>query len=113
MSQVMACDACIGYEDIINTQVKSFNGTRIMNLQQLAELVDRCAEEFFEFELEYNETLILSADEARAATEEVLKVHSIPTPNSRDIARVALNDISQSDMISASVEGGMGMSDEF
>ena len=39
VSQVLACDATIGYEDWSNVQVHSFNGTPVRNLQHLTEMV--------------------------------------------------------------------------
>eukprot|EP00958_Prasinococcus_capsulatus_P002674 scaffold230_cov353-Prasinococcus_capsulatus_cf.AAC.4 len=85
ISQVLAADVNIGYEDTHNTQVLAFNGKPITNLKQLALLVENSKEEFFKFELEHNQVVVLSGKEARAATGEVLKVHGIPASMSKDI----------------------------
>lgn len=45
-TQVLACDATLGYEDIYNVQVLRFNGTPIRNLRHLAELVMSCKDQY-------------------------------------------------------------------
>lgn len=54
LSQVLACDATLGYEDLFNTQVLKFNGTPVRNLRHLAQLTSTCTEPFMRFDLEYN-----------------------------------------------------------
>ncbi|GFR40455.1 hypothetical protein Agub_g1013 [Astrephomene gubernaculifera] len=39
LSQVLACDATLGYEEVFNVQLLAFNGTRVTNLAHLAHLV--------------------------------------------------------------------------
>lgn len=55
LGHVLANDATIGYEDIINTPVKAVNGTAVNNMRQLVELVQRCKERFLRLDLEYNQ----------------------------------------------------------
>ena len=52
LSQVLACDATLGYEEIHNTQVLRFNGTKIRNLAHLAELTTTCDQPFMRFDLD-------------------------------------------------------------
>ena len=52
LSQVLACDATLGYEEIHNTQVLQFNSTRIRNLAHLAELTATCTQPFMRFDLD-------------------------------------------------------------
>ena len=52
LSQVLACDATLGYEEIHNTQVLHFNSTRIRNLAHLAELTTTCTHPFMRFDLD-------------------------------------------------------------
>lgn len=52
LSQVLACDATLGYEEIHNTQVLRFNGTKIRNLAHLAELTITCDQPFMRFDLD-------------------------------------------------------------
>ena len=54
LSQVLACDATLGYEDLFNTQVLKFNGTPVRNLKHLAQLTSACSDPFMRFDLEYN-----------------------------------------------------------
>ncbi len=54
LSQVLACDATLGYEDLFNTQVLKFNGTPVRNLKHLAQLTSACTDPFMRFDLEYN-----------------------------------------------------------
>uniref|UniRef100_A0A061QUQ1 Protease do-like 9 isoform 1 n=2 Tax=Tetraselmis sp. GSL018 TaxID=582737 RepID=A0A061QUQ1_9CHLO len=85
LSQVLACDATLGYEDIYNVQVKSFNGVPLKNLSHLKQLVEECTEEYMKFDLEYSEVLILETAAAKASTPEILEVHSIPSAESMDL----------------------------
>jgi S1-C subfamily serine protease len=85
VSQILACDATLGYEDGYNAQVKAFNGTPIRNLKHLVSLVLDCKDPFMTFELEYNELLVLDTQEALAATKEILEKHSIPSMVSKDM----------------------------
>ena len=54
LSQVLACDATLGYEELNNIRVKTFNGVDVRNLRHLAEMVYRCEERFLRFDLEYD-----------------------------------------------------------
>lgn len=54
LSQVLACDATLGYEDLYNVQVKKFNGVDIRNLRQLTELVLQCTDKYMRFDLDYH-----------------------------------------------------------
>ena len=45
LSQVLASDATLGYEDLFNCQVHRFNGEKVRNLRHLASLVDACCAE--------------------------------------------------------------------
>lgn len=88
VSQVLACDATLGYEDGYNAQVKAFNGTPVRNLRQLAKLVLECKDPLMTFEMEYNELIVLDTETARKATDEILDKHSIPSivsKNMRDL----------------------------
>lgn len=53
VSQVLACDATLGYEDTFNTQVHAFNGAPVRNLRHLAEMVLECGEAYMRFDVEY------------------------------------------------------------
>lgn len=59
LSQVLVVDINIGYEDIINTQVLSFNGVEVRNLRHLAEMVESYEDEFLQFSLDYQQIVVL------------------------------------------------------
>lgn len=54
LSQVLACDATLGYEDLFNTQVLKFNGNPVRNLHHLAHMTASCTDPFMRFDLDYN-----------------------------------------------------------
>ncbi|XP_052195218.1 protease Do-like 9 isoform X2 [Diospyros lotus] len=83
VSQVLAADINVGYEDIVNTQVLAFNGKPIKNLKTLARMVESCDEEFLTFELEYQQIAILRTKAAKEATLDILKTYCIPSTMSR------------------------------
>ncbi|KAK9842029.1 hypothetical protein WJX81_004728 [Elliptochloris bilobata] len=86
LSQVLACDATLGYEELYNVQVLRFNGEPVLNLRHLAQLCLACTAPFMRFDLDYDEVVVLHTEAARAATSEILELHSIPAPVSRDLA---------------------------
>jgi len=85
LAQVLASDATIGYEDIVNTCVLGFNGTPIKDLKQLAQMVEACAEECLRFELEHGLLVVLKRASAHKATRDVLETHCIPEAKSADL----------------------------
>jgi S1-C subfamily serine protease len=85
VSQVLACEATLGYEDCFNTQVRAFNGEPVRNLRHLAEMVLNCKERFMKFDVEYHELLVLETAVVAGATEEAVQAHSIPSMVSKDL----------------------------
>ncbi|XP_074316890.1 protease Do-like 9 isoform X2 [Silene latifolia] len=85
ISQVLAADINIGYEDIVNTQVVSFNNNPVMNLRSLAKMVESCKDEFIMFELESHQIVTLWTKAAKAATVEILATHCISSAMSDDL----------------------------
>ena len=61
LSQVLACDTTLGYEDYCNVQLLKFNGTPVNNLRHLTELVEDCTETYMRFDLAYQVTLLSRA----------------------------------------------------
>ena len=94
LSQVLACDEALGYEDLCNVQVLAVNGTPVHNLAHLAALVTAAETEagssggraFLKLSLEYDEVMVLDAGAARAATATILAQHSIPAAVSPGLA---------------------------
>eukprot|EP00892_Ulva_mutabilis_P000486 jgi/Ulvmu1/10438/UM062_0035.1 len=88
LSQVLACDATVGYEDVANVQVMKFNGQKVQNLQQLVDMIEAASESrFFVFEMDHDEVVVLDAKHARASTAEILRTHNIPQQLSQDLRR--------------------------
>ncbi|PNW73966.1 hypothetical protein CHLRE_13g579901v5 [Chlamydomonas reinhardtii] len=85
LSQVLAAEVNLGYEDICNTQVVSLNGGRITTLAELVARVDACDQPFLVLDLEYNQKVVLDTAKARAATSEILAMHCIATDRSPDL----------------------------
>ncbi|KAK9040382.1 hypothetical protein V6N11_015545 [Hibiscus sabdariffa] len=94
VSQVLVADINIGYEDIVNTQVRecfmtllvlAFNGKPVKNLKSLANMVDNCNDEYLRFDLEYQQMVVLNTKAAKAATLDILTTHSISSPMSDDL----------------------------
>ncbi|KAJ8749892.1 hypothetical protein K2173_013807 [Erythroxylum novogranatense] len=85
ISQVLVADINIGYEEIVNTQVLSFNGKPVKNLKNLAEMVEICEDEFLKFDLEYQQIVVLQNKTAKAATLDILATHCIPSAMSDDL----------------------------
>ena len=95
LSQVLACDEALGYEDLCNVQVLALNGVRVHNLAHLAALVTAApvesaeggsARAYLKLSLEYDEVMVLDAGAARAATATILAQHSIPAAVSPGLA---------------------------
>ncbi|CAI0455429.1 unnamed protein product [Linum tenue] len=85
ISQVLVADINIGYEDIVNTQVITFNGKPVKNLKSLANMVESCKDEYLKFELEYQQVVVVKTETAKAATLDILAMHCIPSAMSDDL----------------------------
>ncbi|EFN57946.1 hypothetical protein CHLNCDRAFT_34342 [Chlorella variabilis] len=88
ISQVLACNATLGYEEVFNTQVHKFNGTPVRNLKHLTEMVLTCKEQHMRFDVDYSEVIVIDTAVANEATEEILRLHSIPAMGSKDLQEV-------------------------
>lgn len=85
LSQVLACDATLGYEDYCNVQVLKFNSTPVRNLRHLIQLVANCPDHYMRFDLAYKEVVTLESDAVKDATASILELHSIPAAVSKDL----------------------------
>ncbi|KAF5462551.1 hypothetical protein F2P56_018549 [Juglans regia] len=85
LSQVLANEANIGYEDMSSQQVLKFNGTRIKNIHHLAHLIDSCKDQDLVFEFEDNYIAALERKAATAALPCILKDYGIPSERSSDL----------------------------
>ncbi|XP_047307811.1 protease Do-like 2, chloroplastic [Impatiens glandulifera] len=85
LSQVLANDVNIGYEDMSNQQVLKFNGTQIKNIHHLAHMIDTCQHEYLVFEFEDNYLVVLKRETAVATSSSILKAYGIPSERSSDL----------------------------
>ncbi|KAJ4772148.1 protease Do-like protein [Rhynchospora pubera] len=85
VSQVLVADINIGYEDIVNTQVISFNGKPVNNLKSLVQMVEECNEEYLTFDLEYQQIVVLETKSAKAATHDIVRKNCIASAMSDDL----------------------------
>ncbi|XP_050236501.1 protease Do-like 2, chloroplastic isoform X2 [Mercurialis annua] len=82
LSQVLANEVNIGYEDMSNQQAMKFNGVRIKNIHHLAYLVDSCQDKYLIFEFEDNYLAVLEREPATAASSCILRDYGIPSERS-------------------------------
>ncbi|KAL0459610.1 UNVERIFIED_CONTAM: Protease Do-like 2, chloroplastic [Sesamum latifolium] len=99
LSQVLANEVNIGYEDMSNEQVLKLNGTWIRNIHHLAHLVDSCKEKYLVFEFEENFLVVLERESALAASESILKGYGIPSERSADLLDPYVDPVSQNEPI--------------
>ncbi|KAL4579071.1 hypothetical protein LXL04_015206 [Taraxacum kok-saghyz] len=85
VSQVLAADINIGYEDIVNIQVVAFNGEKVKNLKHLADMVESCTDDYLKFESDSQQILVMETKAANAATIDILLTHCIPSAMSNDL----------------------------
>ncbi|KAF5479554.1 hypothetical protein F2P56_000364 [Juglans regia] len=85
VSQVLAADINIGYENIVNTQVLAFNGKPVKNLKSLVSMVEGCDDDYMKFELEYQQLVVLRTKTAKSTTLDILTTHCIPSAMSDDL----------------------------
>ena len=85
-------DASIeGYLGWARCRVDTVNGTKVLNLRHLAELVDGCTDEFLRFGMddndEWNIDLVVDTAQMREATPRVMERYAIPADRSEDLRR--------------------------
>ncbi|XP_075075265.1 protease Do-like 2, chloroplastic isoform X2 [Nicotiana tabacum] len=97
LSQVLANEVNIGYEDMSNEQVLKLNGTRIKNIHHLAHLVDSCKGKYLVFEFEDNFLVVLEREAALDASASILKDYGIPAERSSDLMGAYVDSIEQSE----------------
>ncbi|KAL4419940.1 hypothetical protein ABPG75_007038 [Micractinium tetrahymenae] len=85
LSQVLAADVNVGFEEIVNTQVLKVNGQPINNLRDLVAAVTASSGQYLTLDLEYNQLVILDREAAHAATADILTQHCIPHDRSEDL----------------------------
>lgn len=97
LSQVLANEENVGYEEISNEQVLKLNGTWIKNIHHLAHLVDSCKDKYLVFEFEDNFLVVLERESALAASTGILKGYGIPYERSPDLMEPFLDSVGQNE----------------
>jgi len=85
LTQVLANDLTVGYEDLENVLLASVNDTPVRNLRHVMELIEACSSEYLRFSFQNNLVLVLKPDDAKKATAEALEQHTIPAATSPDL----------------------------
>ncbi|KDD74963.1 hypothetical protein H632_c960p1 [Helicosporidium sp. ATCC 50920] len=86
LSQVLAAEANVGYEDVVNTQVLAVDGQAVHSLRELVALVEGGPpREIIRFDLEYQQAIALDRAQVAAATADILRQHCIPADRSVDL----------------------------
>eukprot|EP00891_Asterochloris_glomerata_P000409 jgi/Astpho2/409/fgenesh1_pm.00011_%23_7_t len=85
LSQVLADETTLGYEDQCNLRLLKFNQQPVRNLRHLADMVYHCKEAYMRFDLDHAQVVILETSEVKAATARVLEAHSVPFQCSKDL----------------------------
>ncbi|KAL4588228.1 hypothetical protein LXL04_001110 [Taraxacum kok-saghyz] len=99
LSQVLANEVNIGYEDMSNEQVLKFNGTRIKNIHHLAHLVDSCKDKYLIFEFEDNYLAVLEREASSSASSCILKDYGIPSERSSDLLEPYVDPIGENQVM--------------
>merc|ERR1712048_357288 len=94
LTQLLAHDLTVGYEDLENILLETINGVRVQNLKHVKELTEDCRSGYLRLGLQANLTLVLKAEAINNATEEVLKHHNITAAMSPDLAGLPAEDAS-------------------
>ncbi|GLJ45098.1 hypothetical protein SUGI_0949380 [Cryptomeria japonica] len=85
LSQILASEVNIGYENMSNQQVLKCNGIRVKNIRHLAHLVDSCKNKYLIFEFEDKLLVVLERQAASLKTPQILKDYGIACERSPDL----------------------------
>ncbi|CAE8607678.1 unnamed protein product, partial [Polarella glacialis] len=85
LTQVLAHDLTVGYEDLENMLLVTVNDIKVQNLRQVMDITQSSDAEYLRFGLHNSLVLVVKATEALKATPEALKQHGIPSAASADL----------------------------
>lgn len=88
LSQILAADINVTYQQYVPNMVTHFNKTPIRNLKHLVEMVESNQEPFLRFDLESERALILDSCDAASQSSTILEHHNIPYPKSADLRKL-------------------------
>ena len=83
LSQVLASPLTVGFNEMYNIMLKTFNGKEPKSLQHLIEMVDECKDENLIFELEHEKTIMLPREQAIKEQPKILEDNMIPHDRSK------------------------------
>jgi len=86
LSQALVDDINTGYQQFQNLAVLRVNGTPLLNLAHLKELITNCKEDYVRLDLEDDRIIMLDKGLADAATERVRLRYRVPYLMSADLA---------------------------
>jgi len=89
LTQILAHDLTVGYEDLENVLLETVNDEKVRNLRQVWDIISACSDEYLRFGLHNNLVLVLSSEDAKKATAQALEQHSIPAALSPDLMEEA------------------------
>lgn len=87
LSQILAADINVTYQQYVPNVVTHFNRVPIKNLRHLMEMVDANPEPYLRFDLESERVIILDANDAAKQSGHILESHNIPFAKSADLRR--------------------------
>jgi hypothetical protein len=87
LSQILAADVNVTYQQYVPNIVTHANNTPIRNLQHLVELVEANEADTLRLDLESERVIVLDAKEAKTQSTEILESHNIPYIKSTDLRR--------------------------
>jgi len=85
LSQTLAAETNIGYQELQNIRVIAVNNIALRNLKHLRQLVENNKEKYLRFDLDFKKVVILDTSEAAQSNNKILKQHNIPAKMSDDL----------------------------
>ncbi|MDD3127378.1 MAG: serine protease [Candidatus Izemoplasmatales bacterium] len=85
LSEVLADDVNMGYQQITYISVDSINGVKVKNLKHLIELIENSKERFIDIKLENKGRVVMELSKMKEATPRILERYRIPTDRSNDL----------------------------
>ncbi|OGV33313.1 MAG: hypothetical protein A2020_08475 [Lentisphaerae bacterium GWF2_45_14] len=89
LSEVLADDVNMGYQQITYTPVESINGVKVKNMKHLIELIEKSKEPFIDIQLENKGRVVMELEKMRNATARILGRYRIPADRSKDFSAPA------------------------
>lgn len=84
LSEVLADDVNMGYQQITYISVDSINGVKVKNMRHLINLIENSKERFIEIKLENKGRVVLELSKMKNATPRILERYRIPSDRSKD-----------------------------